>query len=136
MVFDIRPLKHEDYDNLLVKWWADWGWQAPKREFLPDGGAGGVCVFEDTTPVCAGFLYTTNSKVAWVDWIISNKDYRKKPGRQEAIELLIDTLTNIARNTGHAYSYALIKHVGLIDTYKRLGYTQADVYTSEMIKHL
>ena len=34
------------------------------------------------------------------------------------------------------YSYALLKHRGLIDTYKQLGYVEADNYTQEMIKAL
>jgi hypothetical protein len=53
-----------------------------------------------------------------------------------AIGLLIETLTNIAKNTGHKFSYALIKHRGLIETYKKLGYIEGDKYTTEMIKAL
>jgi hypothetical protein len=134
MVFNIQPLKETDYSDILVGWWESWGWEPPHKDFLPDNGTGGICVFEDTTPICAGFLYTTNSGVAWVDWIVSNKEYRKKPQRQQAIGLLIETLTNIAQKTGHKYSYALIKHRGLIETYKSIGYIEADKYTTEMIK--
>jgi len=134
MVFRIEPIKETDYDEFLVEWWESWGWQPPKRDFLPDNGTGGVCVFEDTTPICAGFLYTTNSGVAWVDWVVSNREYRKKPQRQQAIGLLVETLTNIAKRTGHKYIYALIKHRGLIETYKSLGYIEGDSYTTEMIK--
>jgi len=73
--------------------------------------------------------------VAWVDWIISNKQYRDDD-RKEAISLLVDTLTNICKNTGHKYSYALIKHQSLIETYENLGYIKGDGYTGEMIKAL
>jgi hypothetical protein len=93
-------------------------------------------VLDGDVPVCAGFVYTTNSKVAWVDWIISNKQYRKKPQRSEAIQLLVETLTNICKNTGHKYTYALIKHSSLIGTYEKLGYIKGDGYTGEMIKVL
>ena len=92
MIFDIRPLKDEDYDTILVDWWKDWNWDAPLRDFLPDNGKGGLIVYDGETPVCAGFVYLTNSKVAWVDWIISNKNYRKKPDRGQAIGLLIETV--------------------------------------------
>tara|TARA_R100000734_G_scaffold19150_1_gene18640 strand:- start:3129 stop:3539 length:411 start_codon:yes stop_codon:yes gene_type:complete len=136
MKFNIIPLKYEDYDNILVGWWKDWGWEAPMREFLPQDGEGGIIVYDGDTPVCAGFLYNTNSKVAWVDWIISNKQYRVKPNRKEAIELLIDSLTNMAKGMGKGFTYALIKHDGLIKTYESLGYTQGDSYNKEMIKVL
>lgn len=134
MELDIQPLKETDYSDFLVGWWESWGWEPPKKDFLPADGIGGLCVFEDTVPICAGFLYTTNSGVAWVDWVVSNKEYRKKPQRQQAIGLLIETLTNIAKNLGHKYCYALIKHRGLIETYKALGYIEGDKYTTEMIK--
>ena len=136
MPFNIRPLNENDYDDVLLKWWQDWGWEAPTKDFLPDDAKGGIIVLDEEEPICAGFIYTTNSKVAWVDWIISNKEYRKKPQRAEAISLLVDTLTNICRNTGHKYVYALIKHQSLIETYKQIGYTEGDGYTHEMIKVL
>lgn len=132
----VRPLNETDYDSTLVGWWKQWGWEAPTKEFLPDDGKGGIMVLDDEEAICAGFIYTTNSKVAWVDWIISNKEYRKKPERSDAIKLLVETLTNICRNTGHKYTYALIKHPGLIDTYQELGYIKGDGYIGELIKVL
>jgi hypothetical protein len=136
MSFNIRPLNENDYDSILVGWWEDWKWTPPGKDFLPDNGMGGIMVLDEEIPVCAGFMYTTNSKVAWIDWIVSSKEYRKKPHRKEALSLLVDTLTNISKNTGHKYGYALIKHPSLIDTYKKLGYIKGDGYTGEMIKVL
>jgi hypothetical protein len=49
---------------------------------------------------------------------------------------LITTLTNICKDTGNKYCYALIKNKSLIKTYETLGYTSADSYTQEMIKAL
>lgn len=135
-ILDIRPLKESDYDTYLTKWWKDWGWEAPQKDFLPQDGTGGMMILDEETPICAGFVYFTNSGVAWVDWIISNKDYKKKPERSNAIGLLIETLTNLCKTKGAKYCYALIKHKGLVETYKTLGYTEADSYTSEMIKKL
>lgn len=136
MELTIRRLNDTDYEDILLKWWNDWGWTAPERDFLPDSGRGGVIVFDGDIPVCAGFMYLTNSKVAWIDWIISNKEYRKKPLRKEAIELLVAALTNISTDSGSKYGYALIKSKSLIETYEKLGYIKGDSYTSEMIKVL
>jgi hypothetical protein len=132
----VRPLNETDYQGILVGWWKDWGWEPPKKDFLPDEGKGGVIVFDGDTPICAGFLYVTNSKVTWVDWIISNKQYRKKPARSEAIKLVISTLTNISKSLDCKYVYALLKSKNLIETYESFGYVKGDSYTSEMIKIL
>lgn len=136
MELTIRKLNDTDYEDILLKWWDDWGWTAPEKDFLPDNGRGGIIVFDGDVPVCAGFMYLTNSKVAWIDWIISNKEYRKKPLRKEAIELLVAALTNISTDAGSKYGYALIKSKSLIEVYEKLGYIQGDSYTGEMIKVL
>ena len=134
MKFNTTPLQNEDYDNILKGWWKDWGWEAPSRDFLPQDGQGGVMVWDGDTPVCAGFLYNTNSKVAWVDWIISNKEY--KESRKEALSILIQTLTSVAKNLDNKFAYALIKHNGLIGVYEQQGYTTGESYNKEMIKAL
>ena len=134
MNLTIRPLTYTDYDDILVGWWNDWEWTPPVRGFLPHDGVGGMIVYDGDTPVCAGFLYLTNSQVAWVDWIISNKDYRDH--RAEALLMLIESLTNVCKSNGAKFVYALIKHEGLIKTYEKLGYIAGDSYNKEMIKSL
>lgn len=136
MELNIRPLNENDYHETLVEWWKQWNWEAPEKDFLPDDGKGGMIVCDGETPICAGFVYVTNSKVAWVDWIVSNKEYRVKNKRREAIKLLIESLTNICKQTGNKYGYALIKNQSLIKTYTDLGWSKGDGYTSEMIKLL
>lgn len=136
MELTIRPLNETDYETILCKWWSDWGWVVPQKDFLPQDGQGGLMVLDGDIPVCAGFLYLTNSGVAWVDWIVSSKTYRKKPQRKNAIEWLIVSLENLAKKTGHTYVYALIKHKGLINVYEKLGFIQGDIYTTELIKKL
>jgi len=132
----IRELNETDYDEILVGWWEQWGWMPPQRDFLPNNGTGGVIVYDNETPICAGFMYITNSKAAWVDWIISNKEYTKKPQRKDAIKLLVSALTNICKETGNKYIYALIKNESLINTYQEIGYVKGSTYTTEMIKKL
>lgn len=136
MELTVRALTKLDYQEILVGWWNDWGWTPPQADFLPQDGTGGIMVMDGDEPVCAGFLYTTNSSVAWVDWIVSSKTYRKKPHRKQALQVLINSLTEVGGNTGHKYIYALIKHPGLIETYEKLGFIKGDSYTSEMIKAL
>jgi len=134
MKLNIKPLTYEDYDNYLVGWWKDWKWTAPPRDFLPQDGTGGLMVYDKDIPVCAGFMYNTNSKVGWVDWIISDKNYRKNPERKEALNLLISTLMDFCKNANNKYAYALLRHEGLIKTYEQLGFNAGAQYTQEMIK--
>lgn len=132
----VRGLNKTDYDNILLGWWSDWGWTAPPKDFLPNDGTGGIMVLDGDEPICAGFLYQTNSNVVWVDWIISSKQYRNKEKRRDALDLLIASLTKLGRDTGSKYAYALIKNQSLINRYQKFGYIKSDTYTNEMIKPL
>lgn len=134
MELQIRPLNENDYNDILVKWWRDWRWSPPPRDFLPQDGTGGFIVYDGDSPVCAGFLYSTNSKAAWVDFIISSRTH--KENRQDSISLLIRTLTEVAKNIGYKYTYALLRHKNLIKTYEDIGYIKGDSNTYEMIKKL
>ena len=92
MKLNIRKLEALDYEDILLKWWNDRGWSAPSKDFLPDNGTGGIMVYDDKTPVCAGFIYITNSNIAWVNWIISDKNYKNKSIRNDAITMLLNSL--------------------------------------------
>ena len=136
MDFEIRPLVETDYDAILVGWWNDWGMEAPIRDILPENGSGGVMVLDGEIPICAGFLYSNNSNTAWINWIVSNKAYNKKTERRDALNVLIDTLTNISRNLGYKYAYALISNNSLSNILISLGFIEGITYNSEHFKKL
>jgi len=136
MNLQIRALKEDDYEDILCKWWREWRWTPPEKDFLPDDGKGGFIVYDKDIPVCAGYIYITNSKVGWCDWIISNFKYKDKLKRKEALDVLIGTLTNTLKISGCKYSYALIKSKSLISHYVDNGYIEGDSYNKEMIKIL
>ena len=136
MTLKVRELNDSDYEDILVGWWKDWGWEPPQKDFLPNDGNGGIIIYDGDALICEGYMYLTNSKVGWVDWIISSKNYTNKELRKDAITLLVSRLTDICQLLGCKYVYALIKNQSLINTYEGLGYIKGDSYTSEMIKVL
>ena len=136
MEFNIRKLNALDYETILVNWWKDWRWTPPPKDFLPDNGEGGFIVYDNDIPVCAGYIYITNSSVGWCDWIISNFEYKDKIKRKQALKELIDILTRTLELSNCKYAYALIKSDSLIKHYKENGYVEGDQYTKEMIKKL
>ena len=136
MKLNILSLKENDYEDILCKWWKEWRWSPPKRDFLPENGTGGFIVYEGETPICAGFMYITNSKAVWCDWIISNLYYKDREKRKEALDLLIKTISDKAESLGNKYVYALIKNKPLINVYKKQGFKEGASYTHELIKNI
>jgi hypothetical protein len=134
MPFNIRPLNENDYDGLLVGWWKDWGWEPPQKDFLPDDGKGGIMILDEDEPVCAGFIYTTNSNVSWLNWIISNKGYRKKPQRKEAIKLLLSNLIKECKKNGSKYIFSNNNNNSLIEYFINDGFIKGCTNSTELIK--
>ena len=137
MELNIRKLKESDWDILTELWnmWPEWKNNFPTKELLPENGTGGYIVEKGNVPIVAGFLYTTNSKVGWVEWIVSNKSYRKED-RKQALELLINGIEHVAKNSGCSIILSIARNKGLINTFKDLKYTVDDNPSFEVIKKI
>ena len=133
MEFNIRQLEPTDYDTLLVKWWDAWGFKPPPRDFLPDSGTGGLLISNNETPVCAGFIYMTNSKISWINWIISNKEYKNK-NRNSAIKTLLKQLIDTAINSDAYYVFASNNNKFLINKFTDLGFVKGSKSTELILK--
>jgi len=133
MSLNIKPLTDKDYDEVLCEWWKDWRWTPPAKDFLPETG---YMVYYNDEPICAGYIYMTNSNVVLLEWIISNFKFKNKDIRKEALLMLIETITSLATGLGKKYIYSLLKNQPLINLYKDLGYLEGDSNATEMIKKL
>jgi hypothetical protein len=132
---EVRFLNEGDYD-VLSSWWKDWRWTPPPRDFLPQDGTGGLMVSKDGIDICAGFIYFTNSKTAIIEFIVSNFQYKNKD-RKEAIEFLINTLTEVAKETnGCKYIYTSLKNQNLLNSFSACDYHEGSTGCIEMIKIL
>lgn len=85
----IKKFKTNEEKNIL-NWWNDWGLKTPDIECLPKKG---YVVTYNNIKVAAGYLYYTNAKIAYVDFVISNINYREK-NRNDLITALIDYMVN------------------------------------------
>tara|TARA_R100000935_G_C2833003_1_gene166301 strand:- start:1 stop:402 length:402 start_codon:yes stop_codon:yes gene_type:complete len=133
MALKIKPLSDNDYDNILCAWWKDWKWTAPRKDFLPDMG---YMVYYNDEPICAGYMYVTNSNVVLLEWIISNFKFKDRKIRKEALLMLVQTITSLATSLEKKYVYSLLKSKSLIELYEDLGYMKGGKNGTEMIKKI
>jgi hypothetical protein len=121
MELTVRALQESDWET-LQEWWAKWNWPIMSKEMLPLNGCGGLMIYKGNQLIAAGFLYLSNSKVAWLDWIISNPEY-KESDRKEALALLIDELEKVALAQDYSIIISIARNKSLINIHKELGYT-------------
>lgn len=134
MKLESRQLKESDWET-LQSWWKAWGWPEMNKDLMPLDGLGGLMVYKGNILIAAGFLYLSNSKVAWLDWIISNPEYREKD-RKESFNLLINNLEDVAKQQGYNIIISIARNKSLIDTHKKLGYTVDDNPSYEISKKI
>jgi hypothetical protein len=129
---EFRYIEQSDYE-MLVDWWKFWKFPAPPIEMLPDSG---VIVNKDGIDICAGFIYFTNSKTCWIEFIVSNPNVRQKEDRREAITNVIDILCSIGKNNGYTIAYTSLKNESLQNKYLECGFIEGSKNCNEYIKRL
>ena len=132
MELNIRMLKDSDWDT-LVEWWNAWGWPIMPKDMLPDNGKGGIMIEHKDQKIVAGFLYWSNSKLVWLDWIISNPNANKKI-RKQAIEKLITTAEKMVKEAGSKYIMSISRSNSLLKTHEKLKWSIDKTSSHEMIK--
>lgn len=117
-----RPVEvKKDYD-LLLSWWKKRNFTAPPKEWLSPLG---LMVFVGNKPVCAGFLFKTDSNVCSIGNLVSDPSV---PGifRDKALDYLLVRLQTIAKDSGFTVVCAATNLERLVQRYKRLGFMVTD----------
>jgi hypothetical protein len=116
-------------DYPIVKTWADARkFPLVPQEFLPSIGF----IHEN---YCVGFLYKTDSKICWLEWVISNP-VSDKPARDKALNELLSALVEIAHKEGFKAIFSSLEHKGLIERYNSLGFVETDKGMTNMVRRL
>lgn len=127
-----RQLTDNDYQDFLCKWWTDNRFPPPPLDFLPNNGKDGIVVFdaETNTNIAAGFVYITNSEVAWIEFIVANFEVKDRELRTQAIEFAIKQLI---ATCGKKYLFTSIKNPNLIKHFLNSGFVVGTQNTTELI---
>jgi len=100
--FKIRHITKQDHSVLLSKWWKEWGFAPVPIDFLPETG---WVVLYKKRPIIAAYMYTTDSKVAWLSWFISDKSFNDREVRNEAIKMILTIAEITADGRGRNFLY-------------------------------
>ena len=132
MELKVKTLIKEDYEE-LCSWWERWDWPILSKDMLPGEGTGGVMVSKNNVNIVAGFLYWSNSKLVWLDWIISNPKVSRDI-RREAIKKLILTAEHMTKKAGSKYMMSISRSNSLLKTHEQMGWSVDKTPSHEMIK--
>ena len=110
------------YYEKIKPWWAQYGWEAPRLEVLPKIG---FVALKDETPIAAGFYYQSCSGMAYMDWIIADRD-ASLISRGKAVYRIVERIIEDAKVRGFHVLYTVTANSSLIETYKKIGLSEME----------
>lgn len=108
----------EEHYAEVCNWWKAHSWPLMPLSLLPKTGY----IVRD---VAAGFLYNTDSGIAWIEWIVSNPE-SDKAIRNEALDLILGNLIDDAKKMNKTFIFTSSDNEKLINRYKKHGFSLGD----------
>ncbi len=113
---------------ILEAWWAIHKWPAPPANLLPPNGL----IIDGKA---AGFLYLTDSPIAWLEWVVGNP-LCDKIERGQAVDRLIRGLLQRAQELGKTMVFSSTSQRTLAGRYEESGAILGDSATAQYIWRL
>jgi hypothetical protein len=123
----VKPFTLEHYSE-VHGWWEAHGWAPIALDSLPSTGF----IVEG---VCAGFLYSTDSNMCILEWVISNPNASKE-ARSEGLDDLIDALLKAAHDKKYKMVFTSVSHPKLMKRYTEFGFKKTESEMTNMLKVL
>lgn len=117
MEFQARKIEEKDYD-LLVSWWKEWGWDAVPKDMLPSNGDDGIMLEKDGKPIIAGFVYFGYDNIAWLDYIVADKN-AKRITRAKSLMTFLEIVEEVVKKAGKKYIITVTENKSLISSFKK-----------------
>ena len=120
----IRLIKEEDYE-FINSWLKAIKVKPPSRKFLPENGLHGLMACKDDKPIVCLYIYLTNSKMAYSDYMISDPNYKGKDRYNIILELMNQSI-GIAWNLGYEDYWFITNDKGMLKRCKAIGAKVSD----------
>lgn len=128
----INLIEEQDYKT-LCSWWEFWNFPKPLKDMLPNDGVGGLKLTDDNgIDLIAGFLYETNSGIAWIEYIVSNPNIKDRNVRKQAKQEIVLYLSLLAKEKGFKAIFSSLKDKWLIKSFEENGFTKSKENTFEL----
>ena len=111
----------EDFEE-FKRWWEFWRWKdRVDPQILSDIG---FVIEKDGLNICAGWLYTTNSLIASIEFIVANP-FAPKEDVDGGLDFLLECLSQRALKEGKRLVMTTINNLSLAKRLEKLGYVES-----------
>lgn len=117
-----RSFDFSKHYAIIQQWWKEYKSFAPLQEHLSQNG---FIIYLEEKPICAGFVYKTDSKICWFEQQISNPDTDKEV-RDAALSLLIDTAIDWASSENFSLIFTSTNSAKFQSRLEKTGFVVVD----------
>ena len=119
----VRVYIPAEHYELIANWWTKRDRPVPSPDMMAPTGR---IIYMENKPICAGFLFKTDSKIAIINHMVSDPNQLDKNLRDEALNLLISHLIHEAYICGFKIVSASSNLDRLNKRYEKLGFIKTD----------
>jgi len=90
---------------------------------------------KDGTLICSAWFYSTDTSVAWMEYLVKNPDITMDVTSQ-ALDMVIENLTERARNQGFKILFTCTDKKSLMNRLERLSFIKGDELVTHYVRRL
>jgi hypothetical protein len=119
--YNVRPIRVEDYVD-LIEWWKSYDHvEIPSSDLLPNSGLGGLAIEKNGKMIAAAYVYLTNSAMGYIDFLVSDPNYKGKDKFKILLKLMEDC-TAVALQQGCRIVWAMTTYQVMADIAEEMGH--------------
>lgn len=122
----------EDNYPILEDWWKAHNWPVIPMDHLPKYGC---IVYQDATPIIAGFVYKTDSAFCLFEFIVANPAI-KGLRRRIAFDLLVATVVEYTKEIGGKSLFTSVSNASLMTKLESNGFIKTDTGMTNFIRRV
>jgi hypothetical protein len=117
---------------VICGWWEKHSFGQIPLSHLPKNGRI-VADFETNEPLAAGFIYMTDSKMGWLEFIVTNP-HSNPITRAKAVDALVEELVLLSKDLGIECLFTSTTRDSLSKTLQKHGFRVGDTDTKQLIR--
>lgn len=118
MALETRSLTRDD-EGLLTSWWLKHGQSPVPFRLWPKRG---LLISNENAPLAAGFIYFTDSPIAFIENIVIDPSSAKIE-RRAAVHKLLEDLESLVRRNGYSLALGLVTSPKMAAIIEKTGWT-------------
>lgn len=128
--YNVRAFTPEDHKTVAT-WWTAQKWPVIPMDLLPTG----IVVEYEGAPVAMGWLYKSNSKMAYMEWLVADP-LADKTVKGTCLDILVQAIISEAKKDGYTTIFTNTSHPKLIERYTNMGFKVTEGNMTNLVRRI